>query len=107
MSDGSSGTVKLVFSMQDEELFKSILDLGVGGELVLGTVHHLQEVFDVSKFKVSGKGLFTFVNTVASSGNRGSYSKDSVDVDVSFLLGAIDILTNEGWVSLGVEGRES
>jgi len=105
MSDGSSGTVKFVLSMEDEKNIKCSDNLrvshvvGIGGRLV----HHVQEVFNVTKV------FFRFVNwlsclvSVACSSDSGGTSENSVNVLVSLLLSVVDVSTDVGRVSFGVE----
>lgn len=109
VSNSSSGTVEFVLSVEDEQDIKSFHNLGVG-EVVLvggGLVHHVEEVFNVTKVFLRLVDRLSSSVSVASSSDSGGHSKNSVNVFVSLLLGVVNVSSNVGGVSLGVERTKS
>ena len=109
MSYSSSRAVKFVLSMEDEKNIKSSNNLGVGHVVGIRRrfIHHVKEVFDVTKvFLRLVDGLSSLVSVASGSNSRGA-SEDSVDVLVSFLLSVINVSTDVSRVSFGVERRKS
>ena len=70
------------------------------------SVNNLQELLYVTKFRVGRQRLLVHVDSVASGRYSWSNSQNSVNMDVSFFLRAVDVLTNECRVRLRIEGRE-
>lgn len=107
--NSSSGTVKFVLSVEDEQDIKSFHDLGVGEVVLVGgrLVHHVEEVFDVTKVFLRLVNRLSSSVSVASSSDSGGHSKNSVNVFVSFLLGVVNVSSNVGGVSFGVERTKS
>ena len=105
VTDGSSGAVQLVLSVEDEQDFEDLHDFGVGSEVSVGrgSIHHVQEVLNVAKVLLGGNNGLSNSVTVASSSNGGSASEHSVDVLVSLLTRVVDFGTDVGGVGLRVE----
>jgi len=108
MSDGSSGTVKFVLSMEDEQNIESFDNLGVRPVVRVGRrlVHHVKEVFNVTKVFLRLVNRLTGFVSVAGSSDGGGTSEHSVNVLVSLLLGVVDVGSNVSGVSFGVERAE-
>jgi hypothetical protein len=109
VSDGSSGTVKFVLGMEDEKNIKGSDNLGVGHVVGIGRrlIHHVEEVFDVTKVFLRFVNRLSGLVSVACGSDSGGTSEDSVNVLVSLLLSVVDVSTNVGGVSLGVERAQS
>ena len=109
MSNGSSGTVKFVLGVQNEEDVDSSNNLGVRSEVSVrrALVQHVQEVLNIAQVFFRLDNRKTSSVAVACSSNGRCASKHSVDMFVSLLLSVIDVCTNISWVSFGVERAQS
>ena len=106
MADGSSGAVKLVLSVQNEEDIDGLDDLRVGSVVSIrrAGIHHVEEVFGIAQiFLRRDNGLADSVAITGSSDGWGA-SEDTVDVLVPLLAGLVDASTDVSGVGLGVEG---
>ena len=104
----SSRAVQLVFRMQDEQSLERADDFGIARELVVAAKSHVQEVLHVAESRVRLDDIETEVHSVACSCDRRSTTDDSVDVNVSLLLGLVAELAAEvSWVRLGMQGGEA
>ena len=108
MSDGSSRAVQLMLSMENEKDIECLDDLwmwSVVGILLL-SIHHVQEVLDVSEVFIWWNDWLTNSMSVACGGDGWGTSQNSVNVLVPLLLVLVDIGTDVGWVGLGVVGTQ-
>ena len=109
VADSGSGAVKLVLGVQDEQNLDSLDDLGVRAVVDISgkSVHHVKEVLNVTKVLLGSNDWFSHSVTVASSCDSWGAANDSVDMLVSLLTSLVDVGTDVGRVSLGVEGAHS
>ena len=109
MTNSGGGAVKFVLGVEDEKDINSTDNLGVDSKVFIVSilVHHVEEVLSVAEFLIGGINGFTSTVTVTSSSDGRGTTKDTVDVLVSLLTGFVNVGTNVGGVSLGVEGAHS
>lgn len=109
VSNGSSGTVKFVLSVEDEQDIKGSGNFGVGEVVRVrgGLIHHVKEVLNVTKVLLGLVDRLSSSVSVAGSSDGWGTSKDSVNVLVSFFLGVVDVSSNVSRVSFRVERTES
>mmetsp|Transcript_33784 Transcript_33784/g.41767 ORF Transcript_33784/g.41767 Transcript_33784/m.41767 type:complete len:337 (+) Transcript_33784:557-1567(+) len=105
VADGGRGAVQLVLCVQDEQHFDGAHDLRVRS--VVGVrgrgIHHVEEVLDVAKVLLRGDDRLADAMSVAGSSDGGGTAHDAVDVLVALLTRLVDVGTDVGRVSLGVE----
>ena len=89
--------------MQNEKGFQRVDNLVVLCHWTIWTEGHAHEVVDVTEVNIGFNDIFTLENTHAGSSDCGNLADDSVDVDISLLLGLIAKgSTKVSWVRLGM-----
>jgi len=109
VANSSSRAIELVLSMEDEEDLNSLHDLRMRLEVGVRWVgvHHVQKVFNVTKFWFRGINWLSDTMAVASSSDCRCASKDTINMLVAFSSSIVDFGSNIGGVSLWIERRHS
>lgn len=94
-----------MLSVEDEENIKSPdnFRMRLEFEVSLFSIHHVNEVFDISEILVWRNYRLSYSVSVTSSGDGRSTTKDSVDMEVPLLCVLVDVSANVGWVTLRIE----
>ena len=105
MTNGGSGAVQLVLSVQDEKNLNSTDDLGLHAEILVlwVLVHHVKEVLNVAKVVLGWVDFLAVGVTVASGSNCGGTAENADDMFIADLALVVDITTFVGRVGLRVE----
>ncbi len=106
--DSSSGTVKFVFSMENEEYFQCLNQLRMGHKLILiQPIHHIKEVLHVSHVLRWKVVLPSNTVPIGISSQCWYVTQQPVNLFIPQFLILVDVLPGQTWVLLGVEGGQS
>ena len=94
-----------MLGVKNEQDIESPCNLGVRLEVEVGLlgIHHVKEIFNITKILIGWDNWFTSTMSVASSCDSRSTSENSVNVLVSFLLILINISSDISGVTLRIE----
>ena len=105
MSDSRGRAIELVLSVKNKQDIESSNNLWVWSIVFISdfSVHHIKEIFDVSKVFIWWNNCFSNSVSITGSSDERSASEDSIDMFVSFLKVLVNVSTNIGWVGLWEE----